>query len=122
MSSDHARFRLDVAENRISYNHGPKFWKAVSWSGSDEGKRIRVTLEDLNGTLHEKIYSGPWAWFRLMDASDIKRTSKSNVYHITFSVGSEAGEQTIVYEGKTKSISQPLNNRLLTSFKVPESL
>jgi len=124
MNAKDARFTLDVGDTRITYNHGPKFWKAVSWSGADEGKRIRVAIEDIDGNLHEKTYSGPWAWFRLMDASNVKRTSRSNVYRISFSASRTAGGErhTIVYEGKTKSINNPFNNKLLAAFKAPESL
>lgn len=123
MNEKDARFTLDVADTRISYNHGPKFWKAVSWSGADEGKRIRVAIEDLEGNVHERTYSGPWAWFRLMDASDIQRTSKSNVYRITFTANrANSDPHKIVYQVKTKSINNPLSNSLLSSFKAPESL
>ncbi|MFL0809050.1 MAG: type VI secretion system membrane subunit TssM [Agarilytica sp.] len=121
MDSQHARFTLDIAETRLTYKHGPKFGKPVSWTGDNEGSRIRVAIEDINGTLYEKSYSGPWAWFRLMDASTIKRTSKSNVYHITFKAG-DNNEQKIIYEGKTKSINHPLSNSLLASFRAPETL
>jgi len=124
MNENDARFTLDIGDTRVTYNHGPKFWKAVSWSGADEGKRIRVAIEDLNGVLHEKTYSGPWAWFRLMDASNIQRTSKSNVYRITFTArrNASAEQHKIIYEGKTKSVNNPLSNSLLASFKAPESL
>ncbi len=121
MDANDARFTLDVGDTRVSYNHGPKFWKAVNWSGADEGKRIRVAIEDLNGSVHERTFSGPWAWFRLMDASNIQKTGKSNVYRITFSTGGGDAHK-IVYEGKTKSINNPLSNSLLTSFKSPETL
>lgn len=123
MDEKDARFTLDVGDTRVTYNHGPKFWKPASWSGADEGKRIRVAFEDLNGAVHEKNYTGPWAWFRLMDASDIRRTSQSNVYRITFAVADRGGQQhRIVYQVKTKSIDNPLSNRLLSTFKAPESL
>ncbi len=124
MSRDDARFTLDVGDTRLTYNHGPKFWKPVSWSGADEGKRIRVAIEDINGVLHEATYSGPWAWFRLMDASNIKRTSTSNIYRITFSASrSGSGEpHKVVYQGKTKSINHPLSNSLLASYVTPETL
>lgn len=124
MNPRHARFTLDVGDTRITYNHGPKFWKPVSWSGSDEGKRIRIAIEDINGVLHEKTFTGPWAWFRLMDDSNITRTSTSNIYRITFQASrSGSGDpESIVYEGKTKSINHPLSNSLLASYSTPESL
>jgi len=117
-----ARFTLDVADTRLSYNHGPKFWKDISWSGSDEDNRIRVAIEDLDGRVHESAYSGPWAWFRLMDASKIKSTSKSNVYLITMFAGEGDTRRSAVYECKTRSVNYPLGSRLLSSFKISETL
>lgn len=124
MDANDARFTLDVGDTRLTYNHGPKFWKKVNWSGADEGKRIRVAIEDLSGELHEKTYSGPWAWFRLMDASNTQKTSRSNVFRITFSASNSSNNNahSIVYEGKTQSINNPFSNNLLGSFRAPESL
>lgn len=120
-----ARFSLDIGDNRLTYNHGPKFWKAVNWSGADENKRVRIIFEDLNERLYDKAYTGPWAWFRLMDDSSVVKTSKSNVYKITFKLKSGASNtdvHRITYEGKAKSINNPFSNNLLSAFRCPERL
>lgn len=123
MDERDAKFTLDIGDNRLTYKHGPKFWKSVSWSGADEGKRIRVVFDDLDNRSHEKTYTGPWAWFRLMDSSSIERTSRSNVYRITFFASSRSNDtHKITYEGKAKSINNPFSNDILGSFSVPESL
>ena len=123
MNEKDAQFTLDVGDTRLQYKHGPKFWKPVSWSGADEGKRIRVIFEDLNDNTYEATYTGPWAWFRLMDASNVRSTSSSNIYRITFSASRGDGPaHSIVYEGKTKSINNPFSNNLLGTFRAPESL
>ena len=49
----------------------------------DFGKEI-PKRSDLNGAQFDKSYTGPWAWFRLMDASNIQSTPQSNIYLITF--------------------------------------
>ena len=124
MSRDEALFTLDLGDQRITYNHGPKFWKPVVWSGDNDARRIRVIFEDLNGSVYDRAYTGPWAWFRLMDNSDIKATTQSNVYLITFSTGSGGGAtpRKIVYEGKATSIHNPFKNDLLGAFRCPESI
>ena len=71
-----ARFLLEVGDQRITYNHGPKFWKDLHWSGEDENKRVRVVFEDLDEDRHERAYDGPWAWFKLQDRSKLKKTKK----------------------------------------------
>jgi type VI secretion system protein ImpL len=127
MSRNDARFTLDMGEQRLTYNHGPKFWRAVTWAGDNDARRIRIIFEDLNDSSIDQSYTGPWAWFRLMDDAEIKRTSQSNVYLITFSVGGKRNDtantvRKIVYEGKASSIHNPFRNDLLSSFRCPESI
>lgn len=118
MSENDARFILEVGEQRVSYKHGPKFWKSIKWSGADENRRIRVVFEDLDGDAHEALYSGPWSWFRLMDKANIRKTSRSNVYALDF----VAEGRTISYEAKVKSVNNPLSKNFISAFKCPEKL
>jgi len=117
-----ARFTLDVGEQRYSYNHGPKFWKPLKWSGGDENKRIRLTFEDLNGVEHDRYLSGPWAWFRLMDSANVKKTAQSNVYQMSFPVESNGNTYVATYQGKTKSIHNPFSKNLLAAFRCPKAI
>ena len=125
MNEQHARFTLDVGEQRISYNHGPRFWKTVNWSGADDNKRIRLTFEDLNGNVYSDTYEGSWAWFRLQDASQLRKESSSNRYLATFSVlqnGPGSKAHTITYELKAKSVKNPFSRNLLSTFRCPSSI
>lgn len=124
MNKDDALFTLDLGDQRLTYNHGPKFWKPVTWSGQNDSRRIRVIFEDLNGAQFDKSYTGPWAWFRLMDASNIQSTPQSNIYLITFAqdIDTSASTRKIVYEGRATSIHNPFKNDLLESFRCPESI
>ncbi|WP_075188036.1 type VI secretion system membrane subunit TssM [Teredinibacter haidensis] len=124
MSEDDARFILELGEERLSYKHGPKFWKPVNWSGEDGNSRVRVIFEGVDDSVFDKTYVGPWAWFRLMDASSIKKTSRSNVYELTFQVDDqgEGHSRSIVYEGRAKSVNNPFTNDTLGSFRCPEAI
>lgn len=125
MNEQHARFTLDIGEQRISYKHGPRFWKTVNWSGADDNKRIRLTFEDLTGNAYSQTYDGPWAWFRLQDASRLSQVSNSTVYLATFSVlqdGPNAKGHTITYELKAKSVKNPFRRNLLNAFRCPSSI
>ena len=127
MGKNDARFTLEVGDNRISYNHGPKFWKAVNWSGEDENKRVRILFEDLNESLHSRTFDGPWAWFRLQDRSKLTKTSKSNVFLASYEVDEAVGNNKttnhkIIYEIKAQSVNNPFSSNLLGSFTCPESI
>jgi len=126
MEKKDAHFLLEVGDQRITYNHGPKFWKDLYWSGEDENKRVRIVFEDLSEDRHEKTFDGPWAWFKLQDKSKIKKTKKSNVYLATYSVTERSDdikiEHTIKYLIKAKSVNNPFNQNLLGAFKCPGSI
>jgi type VI secretion system protein ImpL len=131
MGKEDARFILELGDKRITYNHGPKFWKTLTWSGADENRRVRVIFEDLNEELHSVAYDGPWALFKLKDRSNLQKTSKSNVYLATYTVNQEVGEEAgrpkviqhkAIYEIKAKSVNNPFGKNLLGSFRCPESI
>jgi type VI secretion system protein ImpL len=122
MNKNDARFWIDVGQNRIQYNHGPKFWKDFNWSAKGETNRIRLVFEDLDGELHEQSFEGPWSWFRLRDLSAVKKTDKSNVYRINFKVASGDNPHSIEYLIKAKSVNNPFNGNLLGAFKCPGAI
>lgn len=135
LDKNDARFTLEVGSKRISYSHGPKFWKTVEWAGEDENSRVRLIFEDLREKQHYKVYDGPWAWFRLQDQSELRKTRKSNVFLVTYNVPEQIYASTktgdsrkktinhrIKYELKAKSVDNPFSNNLLGSFRVPERI
>jgi type VI secretion system protein ImpL len=130
MEKTDARFTLEIGDKRISYNHGPKFWNPLKWSGEDENKRVRILFEDLNENVHTMSYEGPWALFRLHDKSNLQKTSQSNVYLATYTAYEESSDGSnkktiahkVQYEVKTESVNSPLEPNLLGAFRCPESI
>jgi len=134
MEKQDVRFLLEVGDQRISYNHGPKFWKDLHWSGADENKRVRIVFEDLNEDRHEKTFDGPWAWFKLQDRSKLTKTKKSNVYLVNYVVSEMIDDRdrqtnkisnakhSIKYLIKAKSVNNPFSQNLLGAFKCPSSI
>lgn len=131
MAKNDARFMLELGDNRISYSHGPKFWKKVKWSGNDEASRVRILFEGLSEQQYSKSFDGPWAWFRLIDQSRLEKTSKSNVFLATYGITENAPSpdfnkkqlaHSITYEIKAKSVHNPFSENLLGSFRCPEKI
>lgn len=123
MDERHARFTLELGDERLVYNHGPKFWKDISWSGAGENNRIRLIFQGLDDSTHDQSYTGPWSWFRLMDSAEITKTNQANVYNIEFRVtDSGDGDYSILYQGKTKSINNSMDRSWLTSLRLPETI
>lgn len=131
MSKNTARFTLELGRQKLTYNHGPKFWKNMSWSGEDENQRVRILFEDLKGENHSKVYNGPWAWFKLQDSARLRKTSVTKMYKMNFSVAdklttssgrSMTVDHKIDYLVKAKSVNNPFSKNLLGTFRCPESI
>lgn len=127
MNKEDALFTLDMGDQRLTYNHGPKFWKSITWSGENDSRRLRLVFEDLKGGQYDRAFTGPWAWFRLMDTAQIQSTPQSNVYLISFMHNSALASdpqsaRKIVFEGRATSINNPFKNELLNAFRCPESI
>ena len=126
MQERDARFTLDVGDERITYKHGPKFWKTVRWQADQDNMRVRAVFEDLQGSEYERSYQGPWAWFRMLDSSYVQKTGRATTYLVTFSAGDERGIQRdahkITYEVRTKSTDNPFKREVLNAFNCPDSI
>ncbi len=119
LSKSDARFWLDVGEQRISYNHGPKFWKDLYWSAAEQNNRVRLVFEDLDGNHHERSFEGPWAWLKLQDQSRVSKTQQSNTYLVEYSVPDLHIMKFLI---KAKSFNNPFSRNLLGSFRCPENI
>lgn len=122
-----SRFQLEIGGQRITYNHGPKFWKDVSWSGEDDSGRVRIMFENLDEKRHDNSFDGPWAWFKLQDHAKLTKTKQSNVYLVTYSVSEDVENESeinhkIKYLIKARSVNNPFGQNLLSAFKCPKSI
>ncbi len=61
--------------------------------------------------------NGPWAWFRLLDAAELRRTSASDRKQVIFNVGGRLA----VYEMQSGSILNPFALPALNDFSCPET-
>ncbi|MFT6986122.1 MAG: type VI secretion system protein ImpL [Psychromonas sp.] len=119
MPKNNIRFMLEMGDDRISYSHGPKFWKKLNWSANSEQSRVRIIFEDLNEQQHSETFEGPWAWFRLLAQSKLTKTNESSTYLVTYAVNAE---HKISYKIKAKSVKNPFEKQLMSLFKCPASI
>ena len=112
-------FELELGGQSVSYSHGPKFWQDVKWPDGEDTNHVRIAFKNLNNVETDSLeYDGPWAFFRLLDRSNLRSTSTSNVYNVSYS----AGEQSAQFQIKAKSVNNPFSSNLLNSFDCPERL
>ncbi|MDY6919721.1 MAG: type VI secretion system membrane subunit TssM [Pseudomonadota bacterium] len=110
------RFELQLGDQRFVYTHGPKLNKPASWKAGRDNK-IRILFEDLNQTLHRREYSGTWAWYRLLDDANARKTGSTS-YRANFNTDGREAQ----YELTSSSRLSGLNLALFRNYRCPQGL
>lgn len=112
------RFYLELNGQQFSYQHGPARTVKVEWPGAEDNNRARLIFERFGAGSFSVTKDGPWAWFKLLDKSTIKRQRSADQVLVTFS---EAG-LTARYQIQASSVMNPFSKRELSKFRCPEWL
>ncbi|PIE43014.1 MAG: type VI secretion system membrane subunit TssM [Gammaproteobacteria bacterium] len=117
MDSSVRRFEIRLGDIRIRYTHGPKLSKSLAWPVSS-GSSIQLLFEDINETLRDKIYTGDWSLFRVLDDSKIQTTNQASLFYVTL----EVEKRKIQYELKANSFLNPFRSSWMRQYACPETL
>jgi type VI secretion system protein ImpL len=60
---------------------------------------------------------GPWAWFRLLDAANIRDTPAADRLRVIFSVGGRIS----IFQLQSGSVFNPFKLKALSKFSCPKS-
>ena len=66
------KLTLEINGQRLEYAHGPPPRWAVKWP-TEASDQVAVTFDTGTGTSPNRVYDGPWALFRFVDASSPSR-------------------------------------------------
>jgi type VI secretion system protein ImpL len=81
------RFTLEIDGQMFEYRHGPeRNWPAV-WPGPNPGTAA-ATFEVRAGGRPNLAFDGPWAFFRMVDAGQLRRDSELR-YTLTLQAGGQ---------------------------------
>jgi type VI secretion system protein ImpL len=79
------RFVLELDGQAFEYRHGPERPSRATWPGPNPGTAA-ATFESRSGGRPNLPFEGPWAWFRLVDAGDLR--SETELRHmVSFASG-----------------------------------
>lgn len=117
MDSSVRRFEMDMGDLRLRYTHGPKLPKNLTWPAEGDST-IRMMFEDINETQRNKDFTGEWAFFRILDQSEIETTNQPNLFYVTFDVE----KRKIEYELKADSFLNPFRSSWVSQYECPQSL
>ncbi len=105
------RFILDVDGQSFVYQHGPERTLPATWPGPKPGTAA-ATFEDAASGRPNIAFSGPWAWFRLLDAAQIRKESDLR-YEVTL----EKGGYKALVRIDASSVVNPFGQRDLQQFR-----
>ncbi|MET4696841.1 type VI secretion system membrane subunit TssM [Endozoicomonas lisbonensis] len=117
LDSDVRLFSLELGEQRLKYSHGPRIVKQFNWRSADDS-RARIIFEDLNDTVNRQEFEGDWAWFRLLDASELLSTSDPREFSLTFNERGRKARFRLI----AGSSDNPFDTSLLRNYRLKGSL
>ena len=108
---------LDIDGQEVTFAHSvaPKP-VAITWPGGVGSARI-VLQPAVHNTSNVITRDGPWAWFRLLSAAEVRRTSVSDRNRIIFNVGGRIA----IFQLQSGSILNPFALLALRKFSCPKS-
>ncbi|TDL85479.1 type VI secretion system membrane subunit TssM [Meridianimarinicoccus aquatilis] len=109
---------LEIDGQTISYQSSGSQPRpsSVSWPGSVGLARVTFLppTRDSESALNR---DGPWGWFRLLDAAEIRDTSASDRKRVIFSIGGRIA----IFEMQAGSVLNPFALPALSAFSCPET-
>lgn len=111
--------QLDIEGQHISYDHGPSRPVALQWPNSGSNGAVRLSVSpSLASGRSALTLDGPWAWFRLLDRSELQPGVSPDRFNLRLTVDGAS----ISYELRAASAFNPFKASGLDGFSLPERL
>lgn len=110
---------LDIDGQVINYSHGFSQHTRIEWPGPKGGSYVRLTFKTGTGQIQVASFDGPWALFRLYDASNPVAID-SDRRELTASMSSVVGVLKLELRSTMKDF--PLWSRGLKGFVCPKAM
>ncbi|MBZ9613437.1 type VI secretion system membrane subunit TssM [Rheinheimera maricola] len=118
LNTNAAKFVMTLGTQKIEYAHGPRRYASLSWPSALTNEITKLEFIHHDGSSSSVSEMGPWSLFRILDAQVIKANPGSSNFSAVFAVN----EQSINYELRASSESNPIGIKLLQNFTLPEEL
>ncbi|WP_430447418.1 MAG: type VI secretion system membrane subunit TssM [Pseudomonas piscis] len=119
MDANVSQFLLDLDGQQLSYDHGPSRPVAMQWPNPGSIGVVRLSIMPPSASGRSGItLDGPWAWFRLLEQSDLSATNSPDRFNLRLRVDGAS----ISYELRASSAFNPFKSRVLSGFSLPERL
>ncbi|NBF00955.1 type VI secretion system membrane subunit TssM [Pseudomonas sp. Fl5BN2] len=119
MDASISQFLLDLDGQQLSYDHGPSRPVAMQWPNPGSIGVVRLSIMPPSATGRSGVtLEGPWAWFRLLEQSDLSAGNSPDRFNLRLQVDGAS----ISYELRANSAFNPFKSRVLSGFSLPERL
>ncbi len=109
---------LEIDGQPVQFKHsdGAPQPVAIKWPGSVGAARVvfQPPVDNIGNALTR---DGPWGWFRLLNAAEIRRTNVSDRSRVIFNVGGRIA----IFQLQSGSVLNPFNLPALSKFSCPTS-
>lgn len=118
MDAQTTHFTLNLNGQQISYGHDLPRTEALLWPSDSSYTQVQILFAPPTATGGSLTERGDWAWFRLLDKSNLQPGSAPEIFKLTFSLD----DRWIDYELRARSAYNPFNLSQLRSFRCVPSL
>ena len=110
---------LQIDGQQVGFAHrgGQPNPVAITWPGS-VGLALVQFQPDMKGVESTLKRDGPWAWLRLLDAAEVRRTNVSDRSRVIFNVGGRIA----IFQLQSGSVLNPFALPALSKFSCPKSM
>lgn len=107
------QFLIDLGGQIVDYRHGPPKSQMLQWPSPIAPGRVRMVFVDLLDARPTRSFSGPWAWFRLLDDTEIIETNQSELFKLIISLAGHTAD----FELRAVSVRNPFKLQELRGFR-----
>ena len=110
---------VEIDGQTLSYDHGPPRGEKMVWPGPSGVGHVRIAFQpQAQGTPTVIEQDGVWAWFRVLERSQLRQLAGADQYLATFKVG----DRSATFEIRANSVVNPFISNQLESFRCPPKL
>jgi len=112
------RVILEIDGQSVAYKHKMAPTPvAITWPGTVG--MARITFEKPKKNIENQLsQTGPWSWFRLLNAAEVRRTNATDRVRVIFRVGGRVA----IFQMQSGSVTNPFALPALGKFSCPKSL
>lgn len=109
---------VQLATQNLTYRHGPQQTFNWHWPDSSDTQQANVSYSDFKGQNNSQTFDGAWAWFRLLNNSQIAYSGHQGHYIWTVNLNNQQASFDLF-----ASNNMPMFNlEMLNNFSLAESI